>query len=408
VYIPRHIESVVQTAAQSFPAIILTGPRQVGKTTLLQQLNPLADYVTLDRLDTNDAARSDPERFLDTLRTPAIIDEAQYAPDLFRYVKIAIDAQRGEKGRFLLTGSQRFLMMQGIDESLAGRAAVVEMLGLSLREILGDAFREPFLPTQDYLENRRANIPHRKSLTLWDLILLGDLPELHVSGAPAPRLYYDSYIDTYLRRDVRDLAHVGDLAAFSRFMAFAALRHGQQLNKTDLASLAGVSVATANRWLSVLEASNIIYLLKPFYANSQKRLAKTPKLYFLNSGLAARLCRFSSGEELEQSPLAGAFFEGLVITEILKSHLNASGQLPEIYYYRDSNHNEIDLIIQDGFDLYPIEIKKSSRARGADTKTFKHLDSLSAFRRGSGAVICNSLEPLPLPDNNWAIPLSYI
>lgn len=409
-YVARHIEEAVKESARMFAAVVITGPRQVGKTTMLEQVFSKASYTTLDRVDVLEAAQADPERFLQLQEEPAIIDEIQYAPMLFRYIKIASDRQKQKKGRFFLTGSQRYAMMQGVDESMAGRAGIVEMLGLSMREIAQSSFKEPFLPSEAFIQKRRKAIEKSTLSTsdIWDILFKGDLPELHVRDSISPMRYYDSYVETYLNRDVRNLAHVGDLMRFNRFLAFVSLIHGKQLNKSDLAEKAGISVPTVERWLSVLEASNIIYLLKPFYANSKKRLVKTPKLYFLNSGLAARLQGFESASTLEGSREAGSFFEGFVIAEIIKSHLNTSGAFPELYYYRDSNRNEVDLIITKGNKLYPIEIKKTSRAKTADIRAFLHLDELAGYQREQGALICNASEVLPLGKRDWVIPASYL
>ena len=406
-YIPRHIEQVIKDSARTFPAIVVSGPRQVGKTTTLQCLVPDASYTTLDRLDTLGAALADPERFLGMLPQPAIIDEVQYAPDLFRYLKIAIDSERGAKGKYYLTGSQRYHMMQGVDESLAGRVGLVEMLGLSLREILGDDNSKPFIPNEDYLMSR-LQAATTEDFDVWEVIFRGDLPELYTDETMDAVRYYESYIDAYLRRDVRNIAQVGDLTVFNRFMALTALQHGQQLNKARLAAMVGVSVPTVTRWLSILEASNIIYLLKPFHANTAKRLVKTPKLYFLNSGLAARLCDISSAQQLESDRMAGVFYEGFVVAEVLKSHLNATGVLPTVYYYRDSNQNEIDLLIQKGIDLYPTEIKKASIAHQSDKKSFRQLDGLPDYRVNPGIVICNCHQPVTLGDGSWAYPVRMI
>lgn len=405
-YLPRHITTVVAETSRTFPVTLVTGPRQVGKTTLLREAFPQVSYTTLDRLDALEAAKTEPERFLERMPKPAIIDEVQYAPDLFRYVKIEADAHPRMKGRLFLTGSQRYQMMQGVDESLAGRAGIVEMLGLSLREINRDPFSRPFIPTQDYLEQR--NPPSTNSDDIWTVLFRGDLPELSVDPAMSIPRYYDSYIETYLRRDVRDLAHVGDLAKFNRFMGIVARAHGQMLNKSDLADKTDASFQTIDRWLSVLEASSIIYLLRPFTASTTKRLVKSPKLYFLNSGLAARLYGFATAEELENSPQAGAFFEGFVIAEVVKSFLNARGIMPALYYYRDSNGREIDLVIEQGARLYPIEIKKAEIARPADTKAFSQLDSIKGYERKPGAVVCQTREALPLPDGSWALPFAYV
>lgn len=410
-YLPRHIEEVIKKTAQIFPAVVITGSRQIGKTTLLQQILPEASYTTLDRVEVFEAALDSPERFLLLQEEPAIIDEVQYAPTLFRSIKILADQEKGKKGRFFLTGSQRYAMMQGVDESMAGRAGIIEMLGLSLREINQDLFNIPFLPTETYIKARQKSLSSQKKLdesSLWEIIFKGDLPELHSQPSLDASLYYNSYIETYLRRDVGDLAHVGDLLKFNRFMVLAAHLHGQILNKSDLADKAGVSYMTAERWLSVLEASNIIYLLKPFSANTRKRLVKSPKMYFLNSGLAARLQGFTEPGQLESSKEAGAYFEGFVLSEIIKSHLNSTGLLPEIYYYRDSNKNEIDIVLVEGLDLYPIEIKKAHRIQSKDAEAFRYLDEVKGYTRKSGAVIGNAEEPLPINENDWAIPVTFM
>ena len=404
-YIPRHIASVVEETARTFPVTLVTGPRQAGKTTLLRQEVPQASYVTLDRLDALAAAESQPERFLEALDEPAIVDEVQYAPDLFRYVKIQADARPRAKGRLFLTGSQRYQMMQGVDESLAGRAGIVEMLGLSLREIRRDPFGSPFIPTASYREQRS---PVDAKTDPWEVMFRGDLPELNADPGMSVTRYYDSYIETYLRRDVRDLAHVGDLAKFNRFMGIVARTHGQMLNKSDLADKVDASFQTVDRWLSVLEASSIIYLLKPFAASTTKRLVKSPKLYFLNPGLAARLCGFGSAADLEASAQAGVFFEGFVISEVVKSFLNATGVMPSLYYCRDSNGREVDLVIEQGARLYPIEIKKAEIARPGDVKAFRLLDAFRGYEPQPGTVVCQTLSPLPLPGDAWALPLSYL
>lgn len=411
-FIPRHLSSVIENVAKTFPVAIVSGARQVGKTTLLLNQHPQADYLTFDRLDILQAAENEPERFVATLTSPSIIDEVQYCPDIFRYIKLGINERRFEKDSLFLTGSQRFQMMENVDESLAGRAGIVQMLGLSLREKLFDVFNKPFIPTQEYIAQRKA--PSLEE-DIWETMLRGDLPELTADKAMDPVIYYHSYIETYLRRDVRDLAHVGDLAKFNKFLKILAFEHGRILNKTSLASACDASFATIERWLSILEASDIIYLLKPFTASTKKRLVKSPKLYFMNSGLVASLCGYESANDLRQSRNAGELFEGFVVSEIVKSFLNHNGRLPDLYYYRDSNGREIDVVIEEGRRLYPVEIKKAEIARPSDAKVFKDLDGFSGYERGNGVVIC-SMAPsaskktnaLPITDKAWAIPVTYI
>ena len=409
-YIPRHIAPLLHRSAQTFPVTMVTGPRQVGKTTLLSREHPCAEYVTFDRLDALEAAREEPERFLRSLGKPAIIDEVQYCPDLFRYIKMQADASK-EKGILFLTGSQRFQMMQGVDESLAGRAAIVEMLGLSLREMARDGFDEPFVPTEDFIRARRPR-PLREDV--WQIAFRGDLPELAAEPSMDASLYYASYIEAYLNRDVRDLAHVGDLSKFKRFLRIAATYHGRILNKTALASECDLSFQTVERWLGVLEASSVIYLLRPFSANMKKRLVKSPKLYFLNSGVLVSLLGIESGDALARSDQAGAVFEGLVVAEVIKSFLNRTGSMPDLCYYRDSNGKEIDLVIERGKDLFPVEAKKAERARPSDARAFMVLDEVKGRRRRGGVVVCSpepgpdAARPLPLPDGAWSLPITYL
>lgn len=409
-YIPRHITSLLHKSAQAFPVTMVTGPRQAGKTTTLMREHPHAEYVTFDRLDALEAAKEEPERFLRTMEKPAIIDEIQYCPDLFRYVKLEADRSKA-KGMLFLTGSQRFQMMQGVDESMAGRAAIVEMLGLSLREMAHDGFSEPFVPTDDFIRARKPK-PLREDI--WRVAFRGDLPELASDPSMDAAMYYSSYIETYLSRDVRDLAHVGDLSKFKRFLRVVATYHGRILNKTALASACDLSFQTVERWLGVLEASNVIYLLRPFSINMKKRLVKSPKLYFLNSGVLVSLLGIANEDELARSDCSGPVFEGLVIAEVIKSFLNQTGMMPELCYYRDSNGKEIDLVIEQGRDLFPVEVKKAEMARASDTRAFGALDEVKGYRRQGGVVVCNSApgstasRPLPLPDGAWSLPITYL
>jgi predicted AAA+ superfamily ATPase len=427
-YIKRHMERAIEDSAGIFGALLVTGARQVGKTTLLTQAFPKATYLNFDDAIVSSAARRDPRGFLMGYRDPVIIDEIQYVPELLPVIKMQLDIQKREglalsesgaeqeaarkaKGRYLLTGSQQFRLMKGVSESLAGRMAIHTLLGVSLREICNDDFNDVFLPTSNYLEKRRNNALKTWSpVTVWDVILRGSMPELVANPEIPTSPYYGSYINTYLERDVRSLAQVGDLRLFNNFMVVLAARTGRMLNMSNVASDVGVSVPTAKRWLSVLEASNIIYLLRPYYTNISKRAIKTPKLYFLDTGLAAHLTGWTTPDVMRRGAMAGAFFETFVIAEVLKSFYNKGVVEPPLYYYRDQQKNEIDLlIVQDG-KIRPIEIKASASPQANDIRAFAKLEQFrgSGVERGEGALICLYDKILPLSDSDKIIPLGYL
>ena len=312
-YIPRLLESVVTRACRQFPAIVLTGPRRAGKTFLLRHAAPGADYRLLEDPDLIGRVRADPRSFLDELKTPAILDEIQNAPELLAYVRSRIDAAPSRPGQWLLTGSQESALMQGITESLAGRAAVLHLLPLSQTE--------------------------SPKVDLWQ----GGFPE--VLARPAAReLWFGSYVQTYLERDVRAITQVRDLTVFRRFMGLAASRHGQILNKTDLAAPLGLSVPTITHWLGVLETTGLVALLPPYFENFGKRLVKSPRLYWLDSGLTAHLLGLRSRAELERSPFLGPLWEGFVASEIIKRQINR-GDRRELHFFRDEQGLEVDFIV---------------------------------------------------------------
>ena len=312
-YIPRDLSQVVLDAARHFPAIVLTGPRRSGKTTLLRRLFPKALYVTLEDPDVQARARSDPRAFLEGFRSAVLFDEIQNTPELLNYVRTLIDAAPRRMGRWLFTGSQEAPLMRGISESMAGRAAIVQLLPFSLAE------------------TRRVTLLH------------GGFPE--VLARPQVRdIWFVSYLQTYLERDVRAITNVRDLSTFRRFLAFLASRHGQILNKTDLAAPLGVSVPTIGDWLQVLEVTGQIILLPPYFENFGKRLIKSPKVYIADSGLACHLLGIRSQSELERSPFLEALFEGWVASEILKSQVNR-GMRKELYYFRDQQGLEVDFLV---------------------------------------------------------------
>lgn len=403
-YIKRNAEEVIKKEEKLFKAILVTGARQVGKTTMLKNLKPNINYVTLDDMLLNQSALEEPDLFLKSNKPPIIIDEVQYAPNLLRYIKMAVDKSE-KKAMFYLTGSQQFHLMNDISESLAGRIGIVNLLGLSLREINGIHFNGPFIPTNSYIEKRKNYKLNFSYDDVWEIIYKGSMPALYQKESDV-ELFYSMYVNTYIERDVRNLTQVGDTISFLKFMTSLASRIGQLLNLNSVATEVGISLPTAQRWLSILVSSNIVYLLEPYYNNIMKRAVKTPKLYFLDTGLAAYLTRWKNKDVLEAGNMAGNFFENFVIVEIIKSYYNSGVlQLP-IYFYRDKDKREIDLIIEQNGKLHPIEIKKSAKPTKDMIANFKVLDKLGQL--GSGAVICMYDNILDLDENNKAIPYMYL
>lgn len=317
-----------------------------------------------------------------------------------------LDAQ-GRKGQFFLSGSRQYQMMRNVSESLAGRIGILNLYGLSLRELYGIDYDLPFCPDRDYLEVRKSSPAPIDYSTVWELIHRGSMPAMAAEGMDW-QLFYAAYVRTYLERDVRDLAQVGDEVKFLKFMTAAAAMTGQILNHASLARDAGVSQPTAERWLSVLRASNLVYFLQPYHNNVIKRAVKTPKLYFLDTGLAAYLTRWNTPEVLRHGAMAGAFFESFVVAEILKSYANSGVLDPPLYFYRDKEQNEIDLLLFRDQTLYPIEIKKHADPRAGDVKAFAMLDKIPGVTRGPGGLICLYDRPLPLLGEDSVIPLAYV
>ncbi len=402
-YIARTLESFVLRATQQFPVVLLTGARQVGKTTLLRHLSQgERSYVTLDDPLVLSLARADPALFMQRFPPPVLIDEIQYATALLPYIKIIAD-RAGQSGLFWLTGSQQFHLMQGVSESLAGRVGVMHLLGLSRREIMGQAAEvRPFLPTPAELQLRSQAGSQLTLKDLYRLIWRGSLPAIALNDTVERDLFYGSYVQTYLQRDVRDLARVGDEMAFLRFLRAAAARTGQLLNLTDLARDADVTPNTAKNWLSILQTAAIAYLLEPYHTNVTQRLVKTPKLYFLDTGLVAYLTEWASPETLEAGAMSGAIFETWIIAELLKSYWH-TGRRPPFYYYRDKDQREIDLLLMQDGVAYPLEIKKTASPSRDDIRHFVALERIG-LPLGSGGVICLATEPLPLTATAQSIP----
>lgn len=378
-YISRFIESVVLESSRTFKIVFLGGPRQVGKTTLLNQLakNRKYSYLTLDDLNLRSLAKSDPALFLQQLHLPVIIDEVQYAPELFPEIKKIVD-RSDKNGQFWLTGSQQFSLIKNIQESLAGRVAVLNILGLSMAEKNADKM------TKNFPFSGKFQIP--KARRLFKEIFEGSFPVYQSRQAPAREVYFNSYIQTYLDRDLVGIFGVTKTTEFNRFIQVCAARTGQVLNVSNLAKDCGVSPSTAQEWLGILESTMQIYLLKPYYPNITKRIIRSPKLYFLDTGLAAYLTKWGSADSLQVGTMAGAFYETFVVSEIIKSYL-FRGIEPSLYYLRDKEGHEVDLVMEkDGLNM--IEIKLTASIRKEDS------DNMEYFSGKSDKIVSKSIVSL--------------
>ena len=405
-YIKRDIESKILSLSQEYACILITGPRQVGKTTVLRQLmSSDRNYVTLDDLEERKLAKTDPALFLQMHDLPVFIDEVQYAPELFSYIKIAID-NGAAPGSFWLTGSQAFRMMELAQESLAGRTALLHMPGLSQHEIYGSGASAPFSVGLEALKARKATGAPASLEGIYQRIWNGSLPG-YVSGKFTDRnVFYSSYLQTYIDRDVSELVALTDKLLFQDFIRAAACRAGQMLNIHDIAQDVGVSDDTAKRWLQVLEKSDIIFYLRPYSNNLLKRTVKTPKLYFFDTGLVAYLTRYSSPEILQSGAINGAILENYVVSEILKSYQN-NAQDCLLWYYRDKSSNEIDMVIESDGQLHPLEIKRSVNPGSELVGAFSTLDK-GSVPRGTGAVLCMRPELSAINSQNYIVPIWMI
>lgn len=406
-YISRHAERTVAKLSKMFGAILVAGPRQVGKTTMLDQITNGLNRATLDDPIMRAAAEEQGGSFFLDNPPPVFVDEIQKAPALFEQIKLYLDRDR-KKGQFYLCGSQQFRMMKGVSESLAGRIGLVTLLGFSMRERQSVAFDRPFIPTEEYFAARKVGKTDVGYADVWNMIHRGSMPELANNPDYDWRLFYSSYVSTYIERDVKELSEIGDTVKFTNFMVATAASVGQLLNLTSLARDVGISVPTAERWLSILVASNIVYLLQPYSNNILKRVVKTPKLYFLDTGLAAYLTKWTTPDVLKNGAMAGAFFENFVLSEIIKSYYNQGVTEPPLYFYRDKDMNEIDLLIEDDGTLYPIEIKKNADPHKRDISAFQKLDNIPSMKRGTGGVICLYDKLISLSETDKVIPINYL
>lgn len=405
-YIARNLEKVVLEVTKEYPVVLVTGPRQVGKTTMLQKLMEGTDrnYVSLDDLNERNLAKTDPEMFLQLHKPPILIDEVQYAPELFVYIKIHVDKYHNA-GDFWLTGSQVFKRMSGIQESLAGRVAVLSLTSLSQAEICGGEM-QPFTLDIEELSARRKERTKADTGVIFDRIFRGSMPAIVSEKNSNSQIFYSSYLTTYIERDVREVSDAIDSLTFLHFITAVAARCGQILNIAEIARDADINQKQAKNWLGVLETLGLIFYLHPYSNNMLKRLVKTPKLYFYDTGLVCYLTKWSSAETLQSGAMNGAILENYVVAEIRKTYLNC-GKDPYMYFYRDKDAREIDIILEHDGVLNPIEIKKSANPGSELIKVFKLLDKSSA-KRSKGAVVCMKPELSAIDRENYIIPVWMI
>ena len=418
--IKRHIAPVIERRAKNSKAILLTGSRQVGKSTLFKHLFCDVGQVTFDDDLLLAQADEDVGLFLMNNPAPLVIDEVQKCPSIFNKLKIVLDNTENY-GNFFLTGSQKLQLMEGVSDSLAGRISVVELDGLSLREIYDIDFNEHFVPSEGYIESREKSLKKYNN-DIWETIHRGSYPELYANPEREWIDYYQSYVKTYLERDVNKLIKASNHMTFVKFMTAVAARTGQIINYAGIADQVGVSEVTIKEWISILEKSGVVYILKPYTSSVLKRAIKSPKLYFRDTGLCSYLTRWLTPDTLKNGAMAGTMFETFVINEILKSYSNEGLDYDfDVFFYngRDKKKRkvngvteevdgEIDLIIQEGEILHPVEIKMSTMPKAVMASEFDVLDGIPDKKRGMGAIICLIDRKLYLRDNLVALPLWYI
>jgi predicted AAA+ superfamily ATPase len=406
-YIHRTLEQKIMDISRDYSCLLLIGPRQVGKTTMLEHLMEGSgrQKVTLDDVENRRLAQSDPALFLEMHPAPVLIDEVQYAPQLFSYIKINVD-NGAAPGSYWLTGSQAFQLMELAQESLAGRTAIVHMSALSQSELYGDGTTEPLSLKLENLNRRKEHLSSCNSMEMFERIWNGGMPG-HRSGRFTDRdVFYSSYIQTYINQDVSDMIPGVDKLLFADFIRAAACRVGQMLNTHDIAQDVGVSDDTAKRWLQVLEKSEVVFYLRPYSNNLLKRTVKTPKMYFFDTGLAAYLTKYSNPEILMNGAINGAILENYTVAEIRKTWLNSAKECL-LHYYRDKDTNEIDMVIEADGELHPLEIKKSTNPGTELASAFKVLDK-GSVPRGAGAILCLREEISAIDRNTFILPIWMI
>lgn len=404
-YIHRQAENLIKEMISMFKVVLVTGPRQVGKTTLLRHvLSDEYSYVTLDDINALEVAKSDPKLFFLNNPGKIIIDEVQNAPELFREIKRLVD-QSDDLGSIVLTGSQTFSLMNNVSETLAGRIGILELYGLSLREIKMDQFTYPVVPDVFYLNSLRIKTSVGE---LWDIIHQGSMPELYKNSKMNVHLYYAAYVKTYIERDVRMIINVKDLSLFSKFMVALAARTSQLLNYSVISNELGVDIKTIKSWMSVLETSGIIALVQPFSNNQLTRVIKTPMLYFMDTGLVCYLLKWLSPDTLMNGAMSGQILETFVVSEVIKSFKNQGVLNVPLYFYRDKDMNEIDMIIESSGVLYPIEVKKSATPKATMGRHLSIIDRADGYTTGQKVIVCLVDKKMYLDHDLIAYPISEL
>lgn len=412
--VTRHAEKTIEHLATEYPTVLVIGARQTGKTTLLRKITgqKSVPYLSFDDPTEELSAKNDAKTFIEFHQSPFMFDEIQYVPELFRYLKIEIDKNR-TNGMYYLTGSQQFHLMEVATESLSGRIGIVQLYPFSERELLGDSFTETFIPTKEYLLERNSSLLKAKTefsvQKTWKSIHRGFFPEVALEKV-TPSDFYANYLKTYIERDIRKLTQVADELQFMQFISVVSSRTSQLVNYSDIADECSISEVTAKKWLSLLVTSGLVYLLKPYSVNVEKRIVKTPKLYFMDTGLAAYLTKWTNPEVMQNGAMSGAFFETYAVAEVIKSFAN-KGLEPPIYFYRDKDKIEIDLLIEQNGTIFPVEIKKTASPDSNDAKNFFITSRLKNVKIGQCVVLCNTNNVVSLSKNGVnaiAVPIEFV